>query len=172
LHTAWVKSGKARSEHIPSGLPPIVLQKSPSSLCEIEICNDRIGARAPLNRCCAFAPDLNQCCATKCSKYFCNTIPPRADIVDAFWHFRFVPKTGREQVQQPRLRKQRYSITSSARSRIDVGMSMPMARAVLRLTIVVNFVARSTGRSAGFAPLRILSMKTAARRSISGKFIP
>jgi hypothetical protein len=33
------------------------LQKSPSSLCEIEICNDRIGARAPLNRCCAFAPD-------------------------------------------------------------------------------------------------------------------
>jgi hypothetical protein len=36
----------------------IVLQKSPSSLCEIEICNDRIGARAPLNRCCAFAPDL------------------------------------------------------------------------------------------------------------------
>jgi hypothetical protein len=34
------------------------LQKSPSSLCEIEICNDRIGARAPLNRCCAFAPDL------------------------------------------------------------------------------------------------------------------
>src|SRR5262249_25449039 len=65
-----------------------------------------------------------------------------------------------------------HSITSSARSRIDVGMSMPMARAVLRLTIVVNFVARSTGRSAGFAPLRILSTKTAARQSISGKFIP
>ena len=65
-----------------------------------------------------------------------------------------------------------HSITSSARNRIDVGMSMPMARAVLRLTIVVNFVARSTGRSAGFAPLRILSTKTAARRSISGKFIP
>src|SRR5262245_24094688 len=35
----WVKSGKARSEHIPSGLPP------------------------------------------------------RADIVDALWHFRFVPET-------------------------------------------------------------------------------
>ena len=35
-----------------------------------------------------------------------------------------------------------YSITSSARSRIDVGMSMLTARAVLRLTIVVNFVAR------------------------------
>ena len=38
FHTAWVKSGKARSEHILSGLPP------------------------------------------------------KADIVDAFWHFRFVPK--------------------------------------------------------------------------------
>jgi hypothetical protein len=36
----------------------ILLQKSPSRLCEIEICNDRIGARASLNRCCAFAPDL------------------------------------------------------------------------------------------------------------------
>jgi hypothetical protein len=36
----------------------IVLQKSPSRLCEIEICNDRIGARAFLNHCCAFAPDL------------------------------------------------------------------------------------------------------------------
>jgi hypothetical protein len=39
-------------------LVPIVLQKSPNRLCEIEICNDRIGARAFLNRCCAFAPDL------------------------------------------------------------------------------------------------------------------
>src|SRR3981189_1542994 len=40
------------------GSVPILLQKSPSRLCEIEICNDRIGARASLNRCCAFAPDL------------------------------------------------------------------------------------------------------------------
>src|SRR5262249_55266741 len=65
-----------------------------------------------------------------------------------------------------------HSITSSARSRIDVGMSIPMARAILRLTMVVNLVARSTGRSAGLAPLRILSTKTAARRSISGKLMP
>src|SRR5262245_63481695 len=56
-----------------SGLPPeaavqwtfrngrfvrIVLQKSPSGLCEIEICNYRIGAPVLLNRCCAFQPDL------------------------------------------------------------------------------------------------------------------
>src|SRR5262245_62391025 len=37
---------------------PIVLQKSPSGLCEIEICNYRIGAPVFLNRCCAFQPDL------------------------------------------------------------------------------------------------------------------
>ena|SRR5262249_46704847 len=36
----------------------IVLQKSPSGLCEIEICNNRIGVRASLNRCCVFAPDF------------------------------------------------------------------------------------------------------------------
>jgi hypothetical protein len=35
-----------------------VLQKSPSGLCEIEICNNRIGAPILLNRCCAFQPDL------------------------------------------------------------------------------------------------------------------
>jgi hypothetical protein len=37
---------------------PIVLQKSPSGLCEIENCNYRIGAPVLLNRCCAFQPDL------------------------------------------------------------------------------------------------------------------
>src|SRR5262245_24482154 len=36
----------------------IVLQKSPGGLCEIEICNYRIGASVLLNRCCAFQPDL------------------------------------------------------------------------------------------------------------------
>jgi hypothetical protein len=29
-------------EHIESALPPIVLQKSPSRLCEMEFCNNRI----------------------------------------------------------------------------------------------------------------------------------
>src|SRR5262249_17449146 len=32
--------------------------KSPSGLCEIEICNYRIGPPVLLNRCCAFQPDL------------------------------------------------------------------------------------------------------------------
>src|SRR5262249_51121175 len=50
-----------------------------------------------------------------------------------------------------------HSITSSARSRIDVGSSMPITLAVLRLTISSNFVACSTGRSAGFAPFKIFA---------------
>ena len=50
-----------------------------------------------------------------------------------------------------------YSITSSARSRIDVGSSIPIALAVLRLMAVSNFVAWSTGKSPAFAPLRILA---------------
>src|SRR5215467_9088002 len=50
-----------------------------------------------------------------------------------------------------------HSITSSARSSTPVGSSMPIALAVLRLTISSNLVACSTGRSAGFAPLRIFA---------------
>jgi hypothetical protein len=50
-----------------------------------------------------------------------------------------------------------YSITWSARSRSDCGIVSPSAFAVLRLITSSNFVACSTGRSAGLAPLRILS---------------
>src|SRR5262245_38567451 len=42
----------ARSRNYP------MLQKSPRGLCEIEICNYRIGAPLLLNRCCAFQPDV------------------------------------------------------------------------------------------------------------------
>jgi hypothetical protein len=35
-----------------------MLQKSPSRLREIEICNYRIGAPVLLNRCCVLQPDL------------------------------------------------------------------------------------------------------------------
>src|SRR5437899_5711819 len=41
-----------------SGVGWIVLQKSPSGRCEIEICNNRIGTPTLLNRCCALTPDL------------------------------------------------------------------------------------------------------------------
>jgi len=47
------------------------------------------------------------------------------------------------------------SMTSSARSRSASGTVRPRAFAVLRLTTSSNLVGRSTGRSAGLAPLRI-----------------
>src|SRR5262245_50822757 len=51
-----------------------------------------------------------------------------------------------------------HSITSSARASSDGGTSMPRALAVLRLITSSNFVACSTGKSAGLAPLRILAV--------------
>jgi len=60
-----------------------------------------------------------------------------------------------------------YSITWSARRRSDCGSVRPRAFAVLRLITRSNFVGCSTGRSAGFAPFRILSTYVAARRKFS-----
>src|SRR5271163_3240800 len=52
-----------------------------------------------------------------------------------------------------------HSITPSASASNVGGISTPIALAVFRLTIVMNFVACSIGRSPGLAPLRILSTK-------------
>src|SRR5439155_20592272 len=49
-----------------------------------------------------------------------------------------------------------HSITSSARASSIGGTSIPSALADLRLMTSVNLVGCSTGRSPGFAPLRIL----------------
>src|SRR5258707_8553849 len=65
-----------------------------------------------------------------------------------------------------------HSITSSARASSVGGMSMPSALAVLRFTTSSNLVGCSTGRSAGFAPLKILSTKAADRRCKSRKLTP
>ena len=48
-----------------------------------------------------------------------------------------------------------YSITSSARSRIDGGIARPSAVAVLRFTTISNLVGSCTGRSPGFSPRRM-----------------
>ena len=48
-----------------------------------------------------------------------------------------------------------HSITLSARSSSAAGSSRPSALAVLRLITISNLVGCSTGRSAGFAPLRM-----------------
>ena len=50
-----------------------------------------------------------------------------------------------------------YWMTSSARASTDGGIVRPRAFAALRLIIRSNLVGCSTGRSAGLAPLRILS---------------
>jgi hypothetical protein len=68
----------------------ILLQKSPSRLREIDIFNDRIGARAPLNRCCAFAPDLESMSRDKMLKMFLQQyrhipgVSPRVDVERGF----------------------------------------------------------------------------------------
>ena len=50
-----------------------------------------------------------------------------------------------------------YSITSSARCCRNSGISRPCFLAVLRLMISSNFIGSCTGKSAGFAPLRMRS---------------
>jgi hypothetical protein len=56
-----------------------------------------------------------------------------------------------------------HRITRSALAKTLGGMVNPIFLAVFKLMSNSNFVGCSTGRSAGFAPFRILSTKTAAR---------
>src|SRR5262249_14646023 len=64
-----------------------------------------------------------------------------------------------------------YSITSLARTNKLYGIVRPSALAVLRLTIISNLVARSMGRSPGFARFIILSTNVAACRNMSGQSV-
>src|SRR5215212_8232474 len=68
-------------------------------------------------------------------------LPSTADIGQGISCVRFVTQT-----------LTLYSMTSLARSRIDVGNSMFNALAVLRLTANSNLIGNSIGRSAGLAP--------------------
>src|SRR5262249_4750401 len=65
-----------------------------------------------------------------------------------------------------------HSITSSASRRNGSGIVSPSAFAVFKLTARSNFVASSTGRSAGLVPCRILCTWPAARRNKSGSLAP
>jgi len=56
-----------------------------------------------------------------------------------------------------------HLMTRSARTSTFCGIVNPICFAVLRLITISYFVGCSTGRSAGFAPLRILSTYLAAR---------
>jgi len=59
----------------------IVLQKSPSRLCEIEICNNRIGASVLLNHCCSFVPDLESMFCDQMPKILLQHNRHKADLV-------------------------------------------------------------------------------------------
>jgi hypothetical protein len=65
-----------------------------------------------------------------------------------------------------------HSITSSARNRNESEIVNPSALAVVRFMTRSNLVGCSTGMSAGFAPRRILSMKSPARLKRPGTFGP
>ena len=58
-------------------------------------------------------------------------------------------------------------MTRSDRANTFDGIVRPICLAVFRLTRNSNFVGCSTGRSAGLAPFKILSTKSAARRNKS-----
>src|SRR5262249_23539106 len=65
-----------------------------------------------------------------------------------------------------------HSITSSARASNVAGISRPSTFAGVRLTTRSNLIGCSIGISAGLAPRRILSTRSAARRNRSGVFAP
>ena len=91
------------------------------------------------------------------------------------YHVHFSPESGRRgdvlacllsanRCQMHRRKLCRYSITSSARVSINGETVRPIALAALRFMTSSNLVGCSTGRSAGFAPLKILCTNVAARR--------
>src|SRR5262249_43237503 len=68
--------------------------------------------------------------------------------------------------------KRSYLITLSAWKSTESGIVSPIFLAVFKLITSSNFVGCSTGMSAGFAPLRILSIRVAARRNASSDLGP
>jgi len=96
-----------------------------------------------------------------------SALPPKADIGTQSRNVRFVPKA-----DICGAANRAYSINSSARARKVVGRLRPSTSAVVKLTARSNLVGCSTGISAGFAPRRTLSTKSAVRRYRSGKFAP
>src|ERR1051325_9386075 len=65
-----------------------------------------------------------------------------------------------------------HLITRSALASTLGGIVRPICLAAFKLISNSNLVGCSIGRSAGFAPFRILSMYVAARRNKSGQLAP
>src|SRR5215813_6046285 len=96
----------------------------------------------------------------------------KADIGLDQRHVRFTPKSGHsvERLECPlcaknglmqRSKKDRYSMSSSARARIDVGTTIPKLLAVFRLITSSNLVGNSAGSSLGLVPFNILAASDA-----------
>src|SRR5215470_19896657 len=79
------------------------------------------------------------------------------------------PYSRRAAEQRDELAPAAHSITSSAMASSVGGTPRPKALAVLRLITNSNLVACWTGKSEGFAPLRILSTNVAERYHVSVK---
>jgi hypothetical protein len=104
----------------------------------------------------------------------------KADIGLAPVDVRYSPKSGHGRVlaECPLCAKSRlmqcskecaYSITSSARSRIDVGTDTLIALAVLRLSVNSKLVGSSTGKSDGFARIIGCCAREPPRRRVTGE---
>jgi hypothetical protein len=73
-------SATSRDGRVMSALPPIVLQKSPSGVCGIGICNNRIRRRAFLNLCYTLERDLESIFRAGMLKIVLQQYRPQADI--------------------------------------------------------------------------------------------
>jgi hypothetical protein len=73
-----------------------------------------------------------------------SALPLKADVCDAIAHVCYGP-----------IADITYSISSSARASSEGGIVIPSALAVLRLMTISKVVGWTTGRSAGFSPLRM-----------------
>ena len=84
----------------------------------------------------------------------CPLYPRKRTSLDAMRNVRFVPKAD----VSNRSKAGSYSITSSAVASSDDGTVRPRMRAVTTLMTSSNLVACTTGKSAGFSPLRMRPM--------------
>jgi len=103
---------------------------------------------------------ISMCATTRVNLYFIY-LAPRLSLWIAR---RGVYQTTADRRSWPRGSSMSYSITRSAWSSSVCGIVSLSAFAVLRLTASSNLVGCCTGKSAGLAPLRILSTYTAACR--------
>ena len=83
-----------------------------------------------------------------------SALPPTADIGTEAQNVRYVPKAD----VSNRSKAGSYSITSSVVASSDDGTVRPRMRAVSTLMTSSNLVACTTGKSAGFSPLRMRPM--------------